>query len=308
VRSAFFSSLLNLAAEDESIFLLTGDVGFGVFEPFQESYPDRYINVGVAEANLTGVASGLALSGKIPFTYSIANFPTLRCLEQIRNDVCYNNANVKIVAVGGGLAYGPLGATHHATEDISIMRSLPNMVVMTPSDPVIAAKSVALAHAYPGPVYLRLGRNGESVLYDDCPPFEIGGSTIIREGEDIAIISTGGILDNVLKASDILSKNGFFPTVLDVHTVKPIDNSTILNFAKTNKNLFTVEEHSIIGGLGSAVAEVIIDAALNNDVTLTRIACEDKFSHIVGSQDYMLENLGLSPEAIADRIMLSINT
>ena len=146
------------------------------------------------------------------------------------------------------------------------------------------------------------------MLYDDCPPFEIGDSTIIREGEDIAIISTGGILNNVLKASDILSKNGFFPTVLDVHTVKPIDNPTILNFAKTNKNLFTVEEHSIIGGLGSAVAEVIVDAALNNEVTLTRIACEDKFSHIVGSQDYMLENLGLSPEAIADRIMLSINT
>ena len=188
MRNAFFSKLMELASQDDTVYLLTGDVGFGVFEPFKETYPGRYINVGVAEANLTGIAAGIALCGKKPVTYSIANFPTLRCLEQIRNDVCYNNTNVKIVAVGGGLSYGQLGATHHATEDISIMRSLPNMVVMTPSDPVIAARSVEIAMAHTGPVYLRMHRPSKAMKKNESKlPLEIGKGQLLRDGDQVII-------------------------------------------------------------------------------------------------------------------------
>src|SRR5271168_2577576 len=174
MRTAFFRALADLAERDERVNLIVGDIGFGVTENFARRFPQRFLNVGVAEQNMTGIAAGLALSGKIVFTYSIANFPILRCLEQVRNDVCYHNANVKIVAVGGGLAYGSLGATHHATEDLAIMRSLPRMTVIAPGDPFEAEAATRAVAAHSGPCYLRLGRAGEPAIHKSEVEFQIG--------------------------------------------------------------------------------------------------------------------------------------
>src|SRR6266403_2240554 len=196
MRGAFFGALTELAERDERIHLVVGDLGFGAVEPFASRFPDRFLNAGVAEQNMTGVAAGLALCGKVVFTYSIGNFPTLRCLEQIRNDVCYHQANVKIVAVGGGLAYGSLGMTHHATEDLAILRSLPGLKVVAPGDPVETRLAVRALVADPSPCYLRLGRAGEPALHAGDIDFAIGRAITVREGSDATLISTGGMLEN----------------------------------------------------------------------------------------------------------------
>jgi len=190
MRTAFIETLCELAEQDERIWLLTGDLGYSVLEQFAERFPDRFVNVGVAEQNMTGVAAGLALCGKIVFTYSIANFPTLRCLEQIRNDVCHHNLNVKIVAVGGGLAYGAQGYTHHAIEDLAVMLALPNMTVIAPGDSVEVRLATRAIVDWPGPCYLRLGRAGERIVHQTEPEFQIGKAIVLQQGSDVTLIST----------------------------------------------------------------------------------------------------------------------
>src|SRR5277367_3574873 len=202
MRGAFFRALMQVAEQDPSVHLLVGDIGFGVVEPFAERFPDRFLNVGVAEQNMTGLAAGMALSGKTVFTYSIANFPTLRCLEQVRNDVCYHKANVKIVAVGGGFAYGALGMTHHAIEDLAILRALPEMTVIAPADPLETECATCAIAKQPGPCYLRLGRAGEPSIHSGPIDFEIGKAIRVREGDDITLISTGGLLATALEVAE----------------------------------------------------------------------------------------------------------
>src|SRR3982751_2787827 len=194
MRNAFLDTLYELARQDDRIVFITGDLGFRVVEKFMENMPNQFLNAGVAEQNMTGIAAGMALSGKISFTYSIANFPILRCLEQIRNDVCYHRANVKVVAVGGGFAYGSLGATHHATEDLAIMRALPEMTVVAPGDPEEAAAATEAVAAHDGPCYLRLGRAGEQKVHARPIHFQLGKAIQVRQGTDITLISTGGML------------------------------------------------------------------------------------------------------------------
>src|SRR5438876_9433678 len=188
MRAAFIRTLSELAEHDLRIKLIVGELGFGVVESFAERFPKQFLNAGVAEQNMTGIAAGMALSGKVVFTYSIANFPTLRCLEQVRNDVCYHNANVKIVAVGGGFAYGSLGATHHATEDLAIMRALPEMTVVAPGDPVEAEAATDAIAAHAGPCYLRLGRAGESRVHRASTDGQLGKAIEVRSGNDLALI------------------------------------------------------------------------------------------------------------------------
>src|SRR5207249_10726475 len=195
MRGAFFRALLELAEQDERVHLVVGDLGFGVVEEFARRFPARFLNAGVAEQNMTGIAAGMALSGKIVFTYSIANFPILRCLEQVRNDVCYHNANVKIVAVGGGLAYGSLGATHHATEDLAILRSLPRMVVVAPGDPVETEAATRAVRTQAGPCYLRLGRAGEAKVHRGEIDFQLGKAIQVRDGRDLTLVTTRGMLE-----------------------------------------------------------------------------------------------------------------
>ena len=256
MRTAFFRSLYEKAEQDDRIWLLTNDLGYSVLEGFALRFPDRFINMGVAEQNMTGVAAGLALCGKIVFTYSIANFPIMRCLEQIRNDVCYHNLNVNIISVGGGLAYGPAGYTHHGVEDLAVMRAMPNMTVIAPGDPIETRLATNAIVDWPGPCYLRLGKSGEPVVHQNQPAFQIGKAIHLKHGKDVTLISTGGMLHLVLLASEKLSKQGLSVQVLSMHTLCPLDGTSILEASKTTKKIVTVEEHGP-GGLGSAVSEVL---------------------------------------------------
>ncbi len=297
MRTAFIKTLFDLAKEDERINLIVGDLGYSVVEQFQNQFPSRFINAGVAEQNMTGMAAGLALSGKIVFTYSIANFPTLRCLEQIRNDICYHKANVKIVAVGGGFAYGPLGMTHHATEDLAIMRSLPNMLVVAPGDAVEARLATEAIVRHEGPCYLRLGKAGEPRVHEIEPDFKLGKALQIKAGTEITLMATGGLLYNTLKAAEKLEEDDISVRVLSMHTVKPLDIEEVLKSASETSAIFTVEEHSIIGGLGGAVAEILAESEFSG-VSFKRLGIESTFISQVGNQEYLRELFGLSAEGI----------
>jgi transketolase len=298
MRGAFFSALLELAEKDERVNLVVGDLGFGVVEEFARRFPKRFLNAGVAEQNMTGIAAGMALSGKIVFTYSIANFPILRCLEQVRNDVCYHNANVKIVAVGGGLAYGALGATHHATEDLAILRSLPQMVVVAPGDPLETEAATRAVTAHAGPCYLRLGRAGEARVHRTQIDFVLGKAIVMREGGDATLISTGGMLMTAMQVADVLSAAGVQTRLLSMHTVRPLDTAAIESAVLETGAVFTLEEHSVVGGLGGAVAEFLAEN-WEAPVVFKRFGLPSEFSCFVGSQEYMRARHGLSAESVA---------
>jgi transketolase len=301
MRGAFFRAIMALAESDERVHLIVGDLGFGVVENFARQFPNRFVNVGVAEQNMTGIAAGMALSGKIVFTYSIANFPILRCLEQVRNDVCYHDANVKIVAVGGGLAYGALGSTHHATEDLAIMRSLPRMVVVAPGDPAETEAATRAVAAYSGPCYLRLGRAGEAKVHHERIHFQLGKAIQVHDGKDLSLISTGGLLETAVQVAESLRHTGLQARVLSMHTVKPLDSESILAAARETGAVFTLEEHSVVGGLGGAVAELLAEAS-EGPIVFKRFGLPSEFSSVVGTQEYLRAQHGLSVESLAAAI------
>lgn len=298
MRTAFIQTLFGLAAIDKRIVLISGDLGFGVVEPFAARFPDRFFNVGVAEQNMTGIAAGMALSGRIVFTYSIGNFPTLRCLEQIRNDVCYHNANVKIVSVGAGLAYGALAASHHATEDIAVMRALPNMVVLSPADEIEARMATQAAVTHLGPAYLRIGRAQEPVVHAEKITFEIGKAIRMLDGNDITLIGTGSMVHLCMRAARILTTNRIQARVLSMHTIKPLDDNAVRSAACETGAIITIEEHSKIGGLGSAVAEVLAEYS-EHAIPFRRLALPSEFVSLVGSQPYLRDAYSLSVDGIA---------
>jgi transketolase len=300
VRTAFAETLLEMARDDDRIVLMVGDLGFGVVTRFMEELPEQFINAGVAEQNMTGMAAGLALSGKVVFTYSIANFPVLRCLEQIRNDVCYHNAAVCIVPVGGGMAYGALGPSHHATEDLAVVRALPNLTVVAPGDPAETRLATRALADHGGPAYLRLGRAGEPLIHSKDPAFELGKAITVREGADVCLIATGGMLHNTVQAAATLSSRGIEARVLSMHTIKPIDAAAVVKSARCEA-IFTIEEHSIIGGLGSAVAEVLMEADVRPR-HFRRIGLDGSFSTTVGDQAYLLKHYGLDDRSIASTV------
>ncbi len=297
MRTAFIETLFELAREDERIILIVGDLGFGVITTFAKELPRQIINAGVAEQNMTGLAAGIALSGKTVFTYSIANFPTLRCLEQIRNDVCYHDANVKVVAVGGGLAYGALGFSHHATEDLAVLRALPNLTVVAPGDPVEARHATRAVAAHDGPCYLRLGRADEPTVHAGPITFELGRAITVREGHDVALISTGGMLADTVAAAEALKMKNVHARVVSMHTVKPLDREALLQAARETAAVVTVEEHSQIGGLGGAVAECLLES-YDGPVSFRRVAFGDKFLTKAGSQTTLKTEQGVDRDAI----------
>ncbi|MGC2420167.1 MAG: transketolase C-terminal domain-containing protein [Candidatus Acidiferrales bacterium] len=303
MRSAFFRALVELAERDERVHLIVGDIGFGVTETFARRFPNRFLNVGVAEQNMTGIAAGMALCGKIVFTYSIANFPVLRCLEQVRNDVCYHRANVKIVAVGGGLAYGALGATHHATEDLAIMRALPQMIVVAPGDPAEAAAATQAVAAQDGPCYMRLGRAGEPNVHRRPVDLHLGKAIQIRDGNDLTLISTGGMLETADRVAEQLRIAGMQSRVLSMHTVRPLDVEAVLAAARETCAVFTIEEHSVTGGLGGAVAEILAESC-GRSITFKRFGLPSAFSSTAGSQEYLRAQYGLSTDSLAKAILL----
>jgi transketolase len=295
MRISFIKTLCELARTDENIWLVCGDLGFSVLEPFAEEFPDRFINAGVAEQNMTGLAAGLALSGKTVFTYSIANFPVMRCFEQIRNDVCYHNLNVKIVAVGGGLAYGTQGYTHHGVEDLAVMRVLPNMTVIAPGDPIETKFAVQSMAQQKGPGYLRLGKASEPIVHQTEPVFEIGRAIRLLDGKDIALISTGAMLETTMAAAKELQKTGVAVTVLSMHTVQPLDENAVKDAAKECRAIITIEEHAV-GGLGSAVGEILAQSYDNPMFRMMRLNREP-VKH-AGSQKYLRTAQGLDVKGI----------
>jgi transketolase len=302
MRPAFIRALLDLAERDERINLVVGDLGYSIVEPFAEKFPTRYLNVGVAEQNMTSIAAGMALCGKIVFTYSIANFPTLRCIEQIRNDVCYHYADVKIVSVGGGLAYGALGITHHATEDIAMLRALPRTTVVVPGDPIEAELATRAVVRQPGPCYIRLGKSGEPTVHSKEVDFQLGKALAVREGSDLCLIVTGGLLPNVVQVADRLSREGIHARVLSMHTVKPLDTQAVLRAARETSAIVTIEEHSVMGGLGSAVAETLAESS-EFKVPFKRLGLPADFVCQVGSQDYLRSYYSLSVDGILRSIV-----
>lgn len=298
MRNALTESLCQIAAKNEKLLFLVADIGNITFDKFREEFPERFINVGVAEANMVGIAAGLALSGKIPFVYTIASFLTMRAFEQIRDDVCYQKANVKIVGVGGGVAYSTLGPTHHTVEDLAMMRAVPNMTVISPADP-LEAKKVSLAVCdHEGPVYIRLGKAGEPNLYaDDNFPFRIGKANVMRKGRDVTLFTTGAITGSVLKAAGLLGREGIEARVVNMHTLKPLDREAVLSAAEETRAIVSIEEHSLYGGLGGAVSEILAEEAPRK-VPFKRLGLPDRFAHDYGPLDYVRNRMGLSVERI----------
>lgn len=301
MRKEFFNTLLQLARSDPRIFLVVGDVGYSFVEPFMDEFPARYLNVGVAEQNMIGVSAGLSLCGKVVFCYSIGNFPTLRCLEQIRNDVCYHNANVKIVSTGGGLGYAALGMTHQVTEDIAVMRALSNMTVIAPGDAVESALATKAIIERQGPCYLRLTRENYPTVYKGTPGFEIGKAITVREGSDVALISTGGMLNTAVQLAELLEKDRISARVLSMHTIKPLDLDAVTKAAAETQAVVCMEEHSSIGGLGSAVSEAVSQIE-GRKSHLLKASIADPFSKVIGSQEYLRNLHGLTVESIYNRI------
>ena len=298
MRDAFIKTLEKKASKNKNIFFITGDLGYSVIENYQAKFPNQFLNAGIAEQNMTGIAAGLASTGKSVFTYSIANFPILRALEQIRNNICYHNLNVKIISVGAGFHYGILASTHHATEDLAIMRALPNMVVLAPADPVETKLATEAMIKYNGPCYMRIGKS--PIIHKTNPNFKIGKAIVIQQGNDITLVSTGGMLSQTMEIAKLLKKENVNAKVISMHTIKPLDINIIKNATKETKAIFTIEEHSIIGGLGSAVAEVIAENNINTK--FKRIGVDDTFSKYIGDQEFLKEKHGLSNKDIIKTI------
>ena len=298
MRDAFVGVLTELAPQHPELLLLTGDLGFGVLSDFIARFPRQFLNVGVAEQNMSGLAAGLAMEGHIIFTYSIGNFPTLRCLEQIRNDICYHNANVKIVCIGGGMSYGAVGFSHHATEDLAILRSLPGMLVLSPCDLWEAAEAARYLVLHRGPAYLRLDKSAAPATVRLGEVFRPGRIRTVRKGSDVTLAATGGILAEALLAADALAEQGVLCRVLNVHTIKPIDTDTLAAAAAETGGIICIEEHSVDGGLGGAVAEALMEAGAFPGF-FVRMGLRNTFSRVVGSQKYLRTVYSLDAASIA---------
>ena len=289
MRKSFINTLIDLARKDKDIVLITPDMGFSVLEPFFNEFPERAINCGIAEQNAVSIASGLALMGKKPYVYTIIPFLVERAFEQVKLDVAYMNTNVKLVGIGAGFTYGAAGATHHAIEDISLMRTLPNMTVCCPGDNNEAEQIIRKTVNNNKPMYIRIGRHNRGIF--DNNTIEIGKASIIEKGEDIAIISTSNMLPDAYDYCQKLKSEGRKPYLISMHTIKPLDKECLLSLINKGVEIHTLEEHSIIGGLGSAVAEVIAESG--NGIKFKRIGIPDEFSHYIGSQKYIKKQFGL---------------
>lgn len=288
MRTTFINQLVEEARENERIFLLVGDLGYNVVEPFAKAYPERFINVGICEQNMAGIAGGLAMNGWIVYCYSIGNFPTLRCIEQIRNDIVYYQSNVRIVSVGAGYAYGSQGVSHQATEDVAMLRSLPDMVVCSPSDPIETKMLVKQSVTHQGPMYIRLGKAGEQVFHpSEIQNYQLGNLLpMIDKGSETLVLTSGSILARVMEAAPEKDYD-----VYTVPVVKPLNQSQLCALAKNRQQLIIVEENQKSAGIGSAIIEVLSDAynegLLANYPKVKRIAINDEFLEVAGSQRYL---------------------
>jgi transketolase len=289
MRTAFIQQLIKEAEINKNIFLIVGDLGFSVVEEFSQRFPDRFINAGVAEQNMTGIAAGLSMEGYNVFTYSIGNFPTLRCMEQIRYDVCYHNLNVKVVAVGGGYAYGSLGPSHHATEEIGMLRTIPNLYVSAPGDPIETKAITSFLCQYNGPGYIRLGKAGEPNIHKSEIDMPYNNEAIVvRNGQETCVLTTGAMLKY---ANDFINANNLSFGLVSMPVIKPMDLLSLQKVSSTYKFLITLEEHQKSAGFGSAILEGINDLLekklLDKSPLVRRIAIPDIFISVAGTQDFL---------------------
>jgi transketolase len=306
MRNAFAKAVTELSDVYPELVMLAGDIGNRLFDEVKEKYPNRFFNCGVAEANMTGVAAGLAASGMRPITYTITPFNTIRCLEQIRLDICYPNLPVIIVGTGAGLSYAGLGATHHSMEDIALLRSLPNMHVVCPADSVEVRLAVADALRLAAPTYIRIGKKGEPVVHQTEPHFEIGKGISIRDGHDVALVSVGNMLPEAVVVADQLQENGISAQVISLHTVKPLDQVLLSNIFASKKLVAVIEEHALIGGASSAILEWGCDQGVDLS-KLMRFGGVDCFLSACGGQTQARNLIGLNSENITQKILLRLN-
>ncbi len=306
MRNAYIYTLHQLAKSNENILALVADNGTIVYDKYREDFPDRFINFGISEANMISIAAGLASCGKVPFAYTIANFLTYRAYEQIRNDVCMQKMDVKIVGIGVGFVYSNLGPTHHSTEDIAVMRVLPEMTIFSPSDPLETVKVTNAAAHIKGPVYLRLATGGTPKIYEDDYEFEVGKGVTLRDGNDMAIITTGSIVHEVIQAVNELERLAISVRLINIHTIKPIDRNIIIKAAVDTQAILTVEEHSITGGLGSCVAEVLAEENCVSH-SFKRLGLYDVFPQGYGNYQEMKTLNGLSKDDIVKEVNNLLN-
>lgn len=304
MRTTFIDSLMQAAGENPDLWLLCGDLGYSVLEPFAAKFPDRYLNVGVAEQNMAGIAAGIALSGKTVFIYSIGNFPTLRCLEQLRNDVCYHGADVKVVAVGAGYAYGSQGYTHHALEDAGIMSMLPGIEVFAPCDPLEVRAATHLISASGKPAYLRLSRQGEPDLGGAVT--DLRRPRVLRDGRDVVILTSGPIASRALDAARMLGERGRDVGVVSIACLKPLDEAAIRDAVRGASLIVTLEEHILRGGLFSMVAGAFAGDAARPPIAGIGIPEQGGKTSHAGSREALLDLAGLSGQAIVARIEQSL--
>lgn len=297
MRTAYLDTLYDLASKDKRVYALISDNGAIVYDKYRKDLASQYLNLGISEANMLGMAAGMASCGKIPFAYTIGAFLAYRAFEFIRNDICLQKQNVKIVGTGAGETYSALGPTHHSTEDMGGLRSLPDLTILCPASPLEVKKATIAAYEYEGPVYLRLGTNKEPEIYKEDYLFEIGKGVIIREGNDITLIGTGSILKDILDAAALLEKEGISARVINIHTIKPIDKEIILQAIKETGRIITIEDHNQIGGLGSAVAEVIAESG--QGVAFKRMGLQN-FSKGYGTYTQVKTRNGIGIEQICN--------
>lgn len=289
-----------LAKADERIFFIGSDLGIGTLDNFRHEIPQRFFMEGISEANIIGMAAGMAMEGKIPYVNTIATFITRRCFEQIVVDLCLHNVNVRLIGNGGGLVYAPLGPTHEAIEDIAILRAIPNMSIVCPADADEMRRLMPQTVDYPGPIYIRVARGYDPIVTNDADGFQIGKAIPINEGTDALIVTTGITLKAGLDAAATLAKKGVSTGVLHCHTVKPLDVEAILDYGAPVKAIVTIEEHTVIGGLGSAVATVVAEAGFDPAKKFKRVGLPDTFPDRYGSQASLMDRFDLTSERLIE--------
>jgi len=304
MRRTFIETLIELAKKDKSIYLLTGDLGFSAFENFAQKFPERFINCGVAEQNMMGVAAGLALEGKKPYVYSIVPFATMRCLEQIRNDICYQNLDVKIIGMGAGFSYGTEDFTHHAIEDVSVLKSFPNLIILSPADLIETKKLMLQSYLKKQPAYIRLDKSNK-ILHNNESKIKIGAPFVFKEGKDAVLITTGACLETGINVAEKLENKGKSIKVISIHTIKPIDEKALVKELQGQKIVFTLEEHSVIGGLGSSVAEILLKNNIQN-IIFKELGVPSDYKNIAGTRNYLKKRYGIDEAGVYKKIISAL--
>lgn len=302
MRKTCLNEIYKLAKDDKRVVFFGSDIAAGTLAQFQKEMPDRFFMEGVSEANIVGVMSGLAMNGKIPYLNTIAVFLTRRCYEQIFLDAAMHNLKIRLIGSGGGLVYAPLGPTHLAFEDISLMRTIPNMTIVAPCDAEEMKRLMPQTIDHEGPMYIRLGKGGDPIVSSPDKKFEIGKAILMRDGGDALVITTGVVLKLALDAASELKKNGIELKVLHMHTIKPIDREAVMEALAGVKAVITAEENSMVGGLGSAVSEIVAEAGFEPSKKFLRLALPDAFPSKYGSQEQLMNFYGLTKDKIVSSV------